>query len=93
MQNALKQVLSADRDMSFTFSKKELKRLQINLSNIPGVTFDKANFEKLVYTHGEEGVKMGDLMQMFRNLKDKSVPEADNIFHLEPEKLLKTKTW
>jgi hypothetical protein len=92
MQNALKQVLSADRDGSFTFSKKELKRLQINLSNIPGVTFDKSNFEKLL-VNDDEVMKMSDVMQMFRNLKDPTIPEADNIFHMQPEQLLKARSW
>jgi hypothetical protein len=86
MQNALKQMLKSDRNYDFKFDKSELRKLQINLSNIPGVQFDKANFQKLCGKNEELNAR--DIMRMFRNLKE-DVPEKDNIFHLHPDKLLR----
>ena len=89
MQNVMNQILSADGDADFKFNKYELRKLQTKLSNIPGVTFDKANFQKVC---GSKELTAHDIMRMFRNLKE-DIPEKDNIFHLHPEKLVKTKAW
>lgn len=85
MQNVLDLALKSDTDQDFTFNKKELRRLKINLSNIPGVEFDKANFDKLCVTDDE--ITVSEIMQMFRNLKDDTIPSEDNIFRLKPEEL------
>jgi hypothetical protein len=85
MQNVLNNVLASDADEDFSFSKKELRRLQLNLSNIPGVGFDKENFEKLCKTDSD--ITIQEIMEMFRNLKNPNIPEEDNIFHLDAVKL------
>jgi hypothetical protein len=84
MQTLLMTVLTSDSDEDFVLSHKELLRLETRLSNLPGVAFDKANFQKFC-THKE--LTLAQLMQLLRNLKDDNVPEHDNVFHLKPENL------
>jgi len=85
MQQALDTVLKCDTDEDFSISQKEIPQLKLRLSNIPGVEFDKENFDKLF--KGRKGdLKLQDIMEMFRNLKA-DIPEEDNIFHLKTEKL------
>lgn len=85
MQSVLRLTLKSDADMNFSFDKVELRRLKVNLSSIPGVTFDKENFEKKI---GDKNLSLADIMAMFRNLKS-DIPEEENIFHITPEKLVK----
>ena len=84
LQTVLGLALQNDRDEDFSFSNQELRRLRTSLANIPGITFDKNNFDKLVGR--KEALKLSDIIKMLRNLKD-DIPEQDNIFHLSPEKL------
>jgi hypothetical protein len=85
MQNVLTLILRSDTDANFRYSKNELKNLRMRLSNIPGVTFDTENFDKVC---GSQDLQLSDIMRMFRNLKE-DIPKEDNIFHLQPEQLLK----
>ena len=85
MQSVLSLVIQSDVDGNFTLDQKELKRLQLNLSNIPGVTFDKENFEKKIGK--DKHLKLADIMSMFRNLKA-NIPEEENIFHITPKNLV-----
>jgi vacuolar-type H+-ATPase subunit D/Vma8 len=85
MQNVLSFTLKSDRDMNFLFDKSEIRRLKVNLSNIPGVTFDKDNFEKKI---GDKDLTLADIMAMFRNLKA-DIPEEENIFHITPQTIVK----
>lgn len=87
LQDILSLALKNDRDGDFTFSKDELKRLKMSLSNIPGVTLDNANFDKFV--GGSQSLSLPTIMAMFRNLKNDDIPEKDNIFHITPEKIIK----
>jgi len=51
-----------------------------------GFEFDEANFQKALAN--DDDITTADVMNVFRNLKDDSVKEEDNIFHLKPEQLL-----
>lgn len=87
VQNVMRQLMRSDRNEDFKFDSKELKRLKTNLSNIPGVKFYKENFEKICSKQRQLSLK--DIMAMFRNLKA-DIPEEESIFHLEPQKSVKT---
>lgn len=87
MQQVLTAVLDSDTDDDFTLDAREIPKLQLRLSNIPGIVFDKANFDKLFADKGDENLKLKDIMSMFRNLKD-PIPESENIFHYETKQLL-----
>jgi hypothetical protein len=60
-----------------------MNRLEVGLSNIPGIVLDKENF---LFLAGED-LTMAQLMGLIRNLKDDTIPENDNIFHSQPDKL------
>lgn len=88
LQQVMDVVLKVDRDQDFHIKEpKEVKRLQQRLSQIPGVEFDEDNFRKITQYDSEDfpGIKLDDIMAMFRNLKDPNVTEEDNIFRLIPE--------
>ncbi len=85
IQNVLQIILKSDKNMDFNFDQAELKRLKLNLSNIPGVTFDATNFERKI---GNKNLTLADIMAMFRNLKE-DIPEEDNIFHITPQNIVK----
>jgi len=85
VQQVLKDVLSSDKNMDFNLDKSELRRLKMNVSNIPGITFDKDNFERKI---GNKDLSLDDIMAMFRNLKE-DIPEEENIFHITPGKIVR----
>jgi hypothetical protein len=88
MQQVIDIGLKSDSDQDFTInSPRELKRLEQRLSNIPGIVFDKENFRKITKYDDEEspGISLHDIMRMFRNLKDPTISDKDNIFLLRPE--------
>eukprot|EP00934_Nitzschia_sp_Nitz4_P001167 Nitzschia sp. Nitz4//scaffold28_size193895//53989//55077//NITZ4_001642-RA/size193895-augustus-gene-0.304-mRNA-1//-1//CDS//3329545913//1167//frame0 len=85
MQRVLSFALQTDKNSDFNFSGSELKRLKLSLSNIPGVTFDKDNFDKFV---GNRDISLQEIMKLLRNLKA-DIPDKDNIFHITPEKMNK----
>ena len=84
IQSILTALLDSDTDLDFSLSKKELNRLEVRLSNIPGIVFDRKNFRN--YLAGMD-LTMAHLMGLIRNLKDDDIPENDNIFHVRPDKL------
>jgi chromosome segregation ATPase len=88
MQSALDTILKCDTDEDFAISQDEIPQMQLRLSKIKGVEFDKANFDRLFKKNKGE-LKLKEIMEMFRNLKD-DIPEEENIFHLKPEKLAPT---
>lgn len=90
MQTVLDHTLTADTDKSMTLSSDELTTLKFKLSLIEGVHLNEENFDKVI---GNGEVTLEQIMGMFRNLKDESVPDEDNVFVLEPEKLLKKKSF
>eukprot|EP00980_Cylindrotheca_fusiformis_P000415 scaffold101_cov123-Cylindrotheca_fusiformis.AAC.18 len=88
MQQVIDIGLKSDRDQDFTInSKSELKRLEQRLSSMPGIIFNAENFRKVTKYDDPEnpGIALHDIMEMFRNLKDPSIPPEDNIFQLVPE--------
>lgn len=87
MQQVLSAVLASDTDEDFSIDAREIPQLQMRLGNIPGIVFDKANFDKLFAQKGDENLKLHDLMQLFHNLKD-PIPEEENIFHYETKQLV-----
>ena len=88
MQDLLDSVLASDTDQDFSFDKRELKRLKLRLGNIPGVELHKDNFDKLLLDENKE-ITVSEIMEMFRNLKDDTIPDEDNIFTLKPEQIIK----
>jgi hypothetical protein len=81
LQNALTLILlRSDTDTNVCYSKKELKTLRVQLSNIPGVTLDKENFDRVLLVCGSRDLQLSDIMRMFRNLKE-GIPKEGNIFH------------
>ena len=87
LQNVLQIALESDKNMDFSFSEPELKRLKVRLASIPGITFDAANFEKKI---GTKALTLKDIMAMFRNLKA-DIPEEENIFHITPHTISKSR--
>jgi hypothetical protein len=61
-----------------------MNRLEVRLSNIPGIALDKENFN--TFLAGED-LTMAQLIGLICNLKDDIIPENDNIFHSRPDKL------
>jgi hypothetical protein len=45
MQQIMTACLQVDRDRNFTLGPQEVKILEMRLSNIPGVIFDKTRFD------------------------------------------------
>lgn len=90
MQSVLSAVLKSDTDEDFSISADEIPRMQLRLGNIPGITFDKANFDKHFKANDGE-LKLKDIMAMLHNLKD-DIPEKDNIFHYDTKQLKKQKS-
>jgi len=86
MQTILTAVLTVDKNEDFTLDARELRRLEMRLSNLPAIEFDKKNFEKYI---GHKEMSLDRLMQVLRNLTNDDVPETENIFHFHPEQLKK----
>lgn len=84
IQSILNAIMDSDTDLDFSLSKKELNRLEVRLSNIPGIVFDRNNFSNFL---AGKALTMAQLMGLIRNLKDDNIPENDNIFHIRPDKL------
>jgi len=79
-------VLKADKSGDGRLSKSEMYMLKLRMKNMPGFDFDEDNFNKCL--EHEDDVTTTDVMNIFRNLKDHSLEEKDNIFHMKPEQLL-----
>ena len=84
IQSLMSAVLVSDMNEDFTLNKRELRRVETRLSNIPGVKFDKSNFRAFVGSKTE--LCLTDIMRIIRNLKD-DIPDKENIFHLVPDKM------
>ena len=91
MQQAMDTILKCDTDEDFSISHKELPQFKLRMSRIPGVEFDEANFDAL-FKSKKGDLSLKDIMQLFRNLTD-DIPENDNVFHLKPEKLVKSSSF
>lgn len=92
MQQVLDIVMKVDRDKDFHIKEpREIKQLQQRLSSIPNVEFHEENFRRITQCDSEDspGIKVGDIMAMFRNLKDPSANPEENIFVLHPEEQIR----
>jgi hypothetical protein len=87
IQNILTSALKHDSDEDFRFDATELKRLKMSISQIPGVTFDSQNFDKLIVDSKQE-LKLSDIMRMFRNILNQETPEDKRIVRLTPRKIV-----
>lgn len=87
IQNILTSALKQDSDEDFRFDATELKRLKMSISQIPGVTFDSQNFDKLIVDSKQE-LKLSDIMRMFRNILNQETPEDKRIVRLTPRKIV-----
>lgn len=92
MQQVMDIVLSVDRNQDFHIKEpQEVKRLTQRLKNLPNVEFDEENFRKITRYDAEDapGIKLEDVMAMFRNLKDPNMAPEENIFRLHPEEQIR----
>jgi len=88
MQQVMDIVLKVDRNQDFHIKEpRELKQLEQRLGAMPNVEFNKENYRRITKYDDPEspGIKVGDIMAMFHNLKDPNVLPEDNIFILKPE--------
>jgi len=86
MVDVMNIVLKADRSGDGNLSKQEMYMLKLRMKNMPGFDFDEENFNKCL--ENADNVTTADVMNVFRNLKDSTLDEKDNIFHMHPEQLL-----
>ena len=77
-------VVNADQNHDFTLNETELPMLIMRLKAKKGVTFDEANFRKLVKTP----CTLASILEVIWNLMDDTVPEEENVFHLQPRELI-----
>ena len=90
IQNVMSVVVQVDVNRDFSLGPQELEMLVLRLKNMPGIKFDEPNFRKACGRASADGTTtLAEIMQILRNLKDDSVAEEDNIFHLQPKELLK----
>ncbi|KAL3933436.1 MAG: hypothetical protein SGBAC_010400 [Bacillariaceae sp.] len=91
MQQVMDIVLKTDGNQDFHIKEpRELKRLEQRLSNMPNVEFHKENFRRITQYDSEDapGIKVGDIMAMFRNLKDPTLDPKDTIFTLHSDAMV-----
>jgi hypothetical protein len=88
IQDILTTVLRTDRNNDLSLDERELNRLMVRLTVMPGFDFHEDRFLK-VLGGGNKGVfGIGEMMQVFRNLLDDTVPDQENVFVLQPKQLL-----
>ena len=92
MQTVLEYTLVADQDKSLTLSRDEMKNLKFQLSLIDGVHLNEKNFDEMIGADEGSHFEVETIMSMFRKMKDPTIPKTQNVFVLQPEKLLKKKT-
>lgn len=92
IQDILSSMLRSDRNNDLLIDNDELKRLMLRLTMLPGFDFHQDRFLKVLgrmNTKNTNGVySIGDMMHVFRNLLDDSLPESENVFVLKPKQLL-----
>eukprot|EP00549_Striatella_unipunctata_P004934 CAMPEP_0118723250 /NCGR_PEP_ID=MMETSP0800-20121206/31899_1 /TAXON_ID=210618 ORGANISM="Striatella unipunctata, Strain CCMP2910" /NCGR_SAMPLE_ID=MMETSP0800 /ASSEMBLY_ACC=CAM_ASM_000638 /LENGTH=274 /DNA_ID=CAMNT_0006631655 /DNA_START=59 /DNA_END=883 /DNA_ORIENTATION=+ len=93
MQSVLTTVMRSDRDGNFTISGNEMKYLLMRMRNMPNVEFEEEVFKaQLEKAHpNAEGVKLADLMELFRNMLDKDKPQEESVFKIDPQKVVDEK--
>ncbi len=80
-------MLRTDRNLDLKIGPVELKNLMLRLEHAPGFDFHQDRFLKLLDLKGDEPVPIEKIMSVIRNLKDDSVPEAENVFTMRQDSL------
>ena len=98
IQNLISVVMRSDNDKDFVIDPEEVDALILRLKNIDGVDFSEENFQKALEKAGYDptkvdvkkgGYSIQAVIEVIKNLMDDEVPAEDNIFTIQPEKLLK----
>jgi hypothetical protein len=85
MEQLVSVVLRSDRDEDFSIEGTEIRRLQLRLSNIPGITVNEERFvEKL-----EKDSSLGGIMKVIRTIEIDDLPEDERIFMIDQSQLKK----
>jgi hypothetical protein len=97
VQNIMAVLFCADSDKDFVIDAEEVDTLKLRLKMIEGVDFSEENFTKALikagYDPNQVDVKKGGysiqaVMEVLKNLMDADVPEEDNIFTIQPDKVM-----
>jgi hypothetical protein len=100
MQDILTSILRTDRNNDLVIDDTELNRLMLRLTMMPGFDFHQDRFLTVLRgrtkisnttTKGDVSYSIGEMMQVFRNLLDNSIPDHENVFVLKPKQLLPPK--
>lgn len=88
IQSVVSVLIQSDANHDFTLGPAEIEMLVLRLNQIKGIQFDQANFRAVISQDVDGVIHVSEIMKILRNLLDDSVPEEDNIFHLQPDALL-----
>lgn len=78
----------------------ELNRLMLRLTMMPGFDFHQDRFLQILGANGTsnstinspmpttKSYSIGEIMKIFRNLLDDTIPDQENVFVLKPKQLL-----
>jgi hypothetical protein len=83
-------IIMTDRNGDFRLDRREVYELQVRLSSLPAIHFDKAQFEHFLASD-EGDLTLADLTNIIHNIKDESIPDAEKIFHFTPSEILEEK--
>ena len=97
IQNLIEVVIISDNDKDFIMDKNEVDGLLHRLKSIEGVDFSERNFKRAIEKAGysfdtvmqeKGGFDLTAVICVVKNLLDDKVPEQDNIFQIDTQKLL-----
>ena len=82
--------MSCDRDGDLKLSKKEMTKLHLRLVYSPGFDFNEARFKQILGQPLDgKNYDISRILDLIRNINDKSIPKEEAIFTLKPVKELK----
>jgi hypothetical protein len=90
VQNIMTAIIMTDRNGDFRLDRREVYELQVRLSSLPAIHFDKAQFENFLASD-EGDLTLADLTNIIHNIKDESIPDQEKIFHFKPSEILEEK--
>jgi len=82
-------ILESDRDSNFRLSPPEIMMMKLRLQSVQGVTFHEDNFNKCLPEDQREHIELPEIMTIVWNLNDKSIPEEERVFTLNPIEMIK----
>jgi hypothetical protein len=85
MEQLVSVVLRSDRDEDFSIEGTEIRRLQLRLSNIPGIVVNEERFIAKLEKDGS----LGGIMQVIRTIEIDDLPEEERIFMIDESQLKK----